>query len=65
MLIKTTTKDNLTYYHYKYPIMAGMKFNNGKTTNNKIHKVGYYIFQITTNNIGETISEKVLERKIF
>ena len=52
---------------YRYPIMAGMEFtyNKGMTKNNKIKKVGYYDFELITNSIGETVSEKKINIKMY
>lgn len=52
---------------YRHEIMAGMEFcyTKGKTKNNKIKAVGYYDFEIITNNIGETISERKLQTVFY
>jgi len=50
---------------YRYPIMAGMQFTYSGTKNNKIKKVGYYDFELITNSIGETISEKKINIKMY
>lgn len=52
---------------YRHYIMAGMQFcyTKGKTIKNKIHKVGYYDYEIITNNLGETLSEKSFNKVFY
>lgn len=52
---------------YRHPIMAGMQFcyKNGETKNNKITQIGHYDYEVITNEIGETISEKRLPKVFY
>lgn len=54
-------------YTKNIPILAGMKFlySGGKTSDNKLKKVGYDIFHFIYNNEGQLISQKRIRREII
>lgn len=59
--------DGNTVTIYRHQIVAGMRFlyKNGKTDKIKMHAIGHYDYEIITNVLGETISEKKLEIKMY
>jgi hypothetical protein len=67
LISKRKDKNGNTVSIYRHPIIAGMKFmyNKGQTDMHKMRQVGHYDYQITTSNVGSTISEKKLKQVFY
>ena len=49
----------------KTKIMAGMQFKDGKTVNNNIHEVGYYITKLVYSDNNQLLIEKKVKQIIY
>lgn len=47
----------------KIPVYAGMKFSNGKTVNNKLHKVGYKLVKFTYNVYSDGDNSQLIKEE--
>ena len=66
-LISKKIVDGYTVAIYRHTKIAGMRFmyKKCKTDKIKMNAIGHYDYQIVTNLLGETVSEKKLSTKMY
>jgi len=64
-LIKEYQKNNNRIEIYRFNILAGMQFTYPKTIKDKLHTIGHYDVELISNNIGELISQKTLNKVMY